>query len=1068
MLRFLFLFVAAVIAVAQTTTGTIVGTIRDSSGAIITGAKIRVTNEGTNIAITVTSNDSGDFVAPNLPAAVYSMLVESPGMRPFTLSGIQLLVKETYRGDIRMEPGALQQNITVTAQTAEVSTDTSSVATVVDQTLVATLPVNGRTLDKLVLLAAGNASDASTSNPLIGGSLHWGGVNFNVDGVTMNDTTNGGAAYSYSTALTTSPSIDTVQEVKVEATNAKAESEGSASITMISKSGTNRFHGSLLEFNRNRIVAARNFFTSDQPLPRYNRNEFGGTFSGPIVKNRIFFFSSYEGLRQRTPRSPSVSLTEPTAAMRQGVFTTSIKDPLAKNALFPNNTLPASRIDPRAQALAAYFPLPNQNVTTGYNYIIDVNNIFNVNRGALRLDYKLTDRDSFAVSLNYSKGDPYFVARGTPPNFGNFSDAGYTTKTGALTYTRIIGSTAVNELRLGYFVLSSVRLGQNIDFNPATLFPDLYGPLPVGGLPTVNITGVSPMSDYGGTTHAPKITTQVTDNFSVVRGAHTIKTGFDFAFNRISATPYALAPAMGSFSFTGKYTGVGFADFLLGYLNQSQRGMPSPNNLFSAPRYSVYVQDDWHVMPRLTVNFGIRYMIQPALSERSGAMSNFDFSTGQLVVETRNGKVSDLAIPRLLNAYPWVGSEAHGWGDSVMRTDKNNVAPRFGFAWRPFTRDSLVVRGAYGIYYAALPAGIGATALASSNPPFSLSEQYNSDSAAAGQIAIPNLTFANPFPGTGTISANPTIYAVDRDARNTLSQQWNLTFERRLPMQTSFRVTYLGNKSTRVPWYQYNMNLPVKMQAGTLQTMRPYQPWADILTLHTQAQSFTNQLQAELTRRMRSGFFWLVNYTLNKTIDNADYSANTSPQNPYNASLDRGIGQLTRIHNFNFSGGYELPFGPGKKFLRRGGLVGKFTGGWMLNTLTTLKSGTPLSVVFTTSTTTWYMHRTNVVGDWHVADPSIDQWFNPKAFAVPPIYTQGNSGRNILFGPWLFDSDLSLIKSTRFLERYTLQFRTEAFNFPNHPSFGPPANSVSSTNIGQIRATSVDNRVLQFGLKLLF
>jgi hypothetical protein len=192
------------------------------------------------------------------------------------------------------------------------------------------------------------------------------------------------------------------------------------------------------------------------------------------------------------------------------------------------------------------------------------------------------------------------------------------------------------------------------------------------------------------------------------------------------------------------------------------------------------------------------------------------------------------------------------------------------------------------------------------------------------------------------------------------------------------------------------------------------------------------------------------------------------PQNPYNASLDRGIGQLTRIHNFNFSGGYELPFGPGKKFLRRGGLVGKFTGGWMLNTLTTLKSGTPFSVIFTTSTTTWYMHRTNVVGDWHVADPSIDQWFNPKAFAVPTIYTQGNSGRDILFGPWLFDSDLSLIKSTRFLERYTLQIRAEAFNFPNHPSFGPPANSVSGTNIGQIRATSVDNRVLQFGLKLLF
>jgi hypothetical protein len=903
---------------------------------------------------------------------------------------------------------------------------------------------------------------------LIGGSLHWGGANFNVDGVTMNDTSNGGAAYSYSTALTTAPSIDTVQEVKVEATNAKAESEGSASISMITRSGTNRFRGSLLEFNRNRVAAARNFFTSDQPMPRYNRNEFGGTFSGPIVKNRIFFFSSYEGLLQRTPRTPSVNLTEPTAAMREGVFPTAIKDPLAKNVPFPNNTIPTSRIDPRSRTLAAFYPLPNQNVTTGYNYILDVNNKFNVNRGALRLDYKVTDRDTLGISLNYSVGDPYFVARGTPPNFGNFSDAGYTTKTGALTYTRIVGPAAVNELRVAYFVLSSVRLGQNTDFNPASLFPDLFTPLPVGGLPTLNVTGISPMSDYGGTTNAPKITPQFSDNFSYIRGNHTFKTGFDFALNRISATSYALAPAMGTFSFTGKYSGVGFADFLLGYLNQSQRAMASPNNLFHNPRYSAYVQDDWHVMPRLTFNFGVRYMIQPAQTERSFGAANFDFATGQLVVQTRGGKVSPLAIPRLLTAYPWVGSEAHGWGESLYLTDKNNFAPRFGFAWRPFAAPHTVVRGAYGIYYGAIPSGIGPSLLSSSNPPFSLSEQFNSDSVAAGQVAIPNLTFANPFPGTGSISANPTINAVDRSPRNTLSQQWNFTIERQLPLKTGLRLTYLGNKSTRVPWYQYNMNLPVQMRAGTLQTMRPYQPWADILTLHTQANSFTNQLQVEATRRMSGGIFWLVNYTFNKTIDNADYSANTSPQYPYNAALDRGLGQLTRIHNFNFTGGYDLPFGPGKRFLHRGGLVGKFTGGWMLNTLTTLKSGPPLSVVFSTTTTTWYTHRTNQVGDWHVEDPSIDRWFNPKAFAVPTIYTMGNTGRNILFGPWLFKSDLSLIKNTRFYERYNVQFRMEAFNFLNHPSFGQPANSVSGTNIATIRATSIENRVVQFGLKLLF
>ena len=1068
MFKVLFVILFACSVQAQTTTGTIVGTVRDSSEAAIPGARIRVINEGAGIAVTAVTNATGYYVVPNLPAATYTVEAESAGMRTVSLTGVQLLLKTTRRCDLRMEPGTVQQSVTVTSQGPEVNSDTSSVGTVVDETQVATLPLNGRTLDNLVLLAAGNSSDGSLSNPKIGGSLHWGGASFNIDGVSMNDTTNGGAAYSYSTALSTAPSVDTVQEVKVEATNAKAESEGSASITMITRSGTNRFKGSLLEFNRNRLAAAKNFFTTDQPLPRYNRNEFGGTFAGPIVKNRVFFFSSYEGLRQRTPRSPSVSLTEPTAAMREGVFTTAIRDPLARNAPFANNTLPASRLDPRSKVLASYFPLPNQNVTTGYNYIIDVNNKFNVNRGALRLDYKVTDRDTLAASLSYSKGDPYFVARGTPPTFGNFSDAGYTTRTGGLTYTRIVNNTAVNEFRLAYFCLSSVRLGQNLDFDAAKLFPDLYGPLPAGGLPTVNITGISPMSDYGGTTRAPKITTEWTDNLSVVRGAHTFRTGFDFAINRVSATSYALAPAMGTFSFTGKYSGVGFADFMLGYLNQSQRAMPSPNDLFRTPRYSAYVQDDWNVRPRLTLNIGLRYMIQPALTERSGAASNFDFATGQLVVETHGGKLPSLAIPRLLKAYPWVGSEEHGWGDNLMRTDGNNFAPRFGFAWRPFMGDKLVLRGGYGLYYSAIPAGIGPTALSSSNPPFSLSEQFNSDSAAAGQIAQPNLTFANPFPGTGAIAANPTIYAVDRDPRNTLSQQWNFTIERQLPFRTGVRVTYLGNKSTRVPWYQYNLNLPAQMRAGTLQTMRPYQPWADILTLHTQANSFTNQLQVEATRRMRAGAFWMVNYTLNKTIDNADYSANTSPQYPYNAALDRGIGQLTRIHNVNITGGYELPFGPGKRFFNHTGLAGKLAGGWMVNTLTSVRSGAPFSVIFATTTTTWYTHRTNVVGEWRVDEPSINQWFNPKAFAAPPIYTMGNSGRNILTGPPVFKSDLSLLKNTKVAERYTLQARLEAFNFLNHPSFGLPANSVSGTNIATIRATSIENRVVQFGLKLLF
>ena len=540
----------ATAALAQITTGTILGTVKDASGAVMAGAKVQIINEDTNISVDIVTNAGGDYVASDLRAAKYSVRAEVPGFRKATVTHIELLLNATVRQDLRLETGMVEQEVTVTAEAPVVNSETSSISSIVDSHAAQNLPLDGRTLDTMVLLTAGLSSD-SASNPRLAGSIYWGGNNYNVDGVSFNDTGNGGAAYSYSTKLTTTPSIDTVQEIRIESNNAKAENEGSAAISMVTKGGGNRLHFTLYEFHRDRALTAKNFFATNQPKPQFNRNEGGVNVTGPIIRNRTFFSASYEGLWSRNGRPANLNLA--TDAIRNGDFgRTAIKDPLSGVA-FPNNVIPSTRIDPRSKQLLTYMPEPNIAVT-GFNYVSNVINVFDVNRGSTRIDHKLTKADSLALSLNYSIGDPYFVTRGTPGNYGNWSDAGYITKSGSLSWTRIVKPNAINDFRVAYFSHASVRLGQNLDFNPATLFPSLFQPLPIGGLPTITITGYTGISDYGGSARSPQITIQLTDNFTITHGSHTFKTGFDMGAMRVATNPSVSGSAFGAFSFHGTKT----------------------------------------------------------------------------------------------------------------------------------------------------------------------------------------------------------------------------------------------------------------------------------------------------------------------------------------------------------------------------------------------------------------------------------------------------------------------------------------------------------------------------------
>ncbi len=1050
----------AAMALAQSTSGTLVGTVLDATGALVAGAKVSVKNEGTGQTVTVSSSDAGAYVAPSLPPAMYTVRVEAAGFRAAESLHVQVPVNATVRIDVKLQAGDLAQVVDVTATAPVLNTENASVATVVDTHAVATLPVNGRTIDRFIVIAPGNTSDSS-SNPKLGGSLHWGGNFFTIDGVAVNDTGNGGASYSYQTALTTLPSIDTIQEFKIEFNNVKAENEGSAAVSIITKSGTNAFHGSLFEFNRNAALAAKQFFATSLPKPPFVRNEFGATMGGPIIRNKTFFFSSYEGLRQRS--STTNTLRYGTAAQRAGNYTglPTITDPLSGQP-FPNNTIPTARLDARSQALLKYVPLPNL-ATTANNYVTNVGNVIDVNRYTARIDHNFNPKHLVSGILTYSKGSPYFVYNGGPNEFGNFSDGGYITKSAAFSHNWTVTPTSLNELRLAYFSHASIRIGQNTTFNPQSLFPSLYGPLPIGGLPTATFNGsYSNITDSGGSDRAPEITRQITDNFSFIRGKHTFKTGLDWGLSSIATNPSAGAAQFGSFAFTGRFSGDSLADFLLGYPNTATRGTPGLVNKLYYTRWGAYIQDDYRVSNKLTLNLGMRYSLQTQPQERDNSWANFDFATGKFVVRSEGGQLPRLALPRLLSAYPYVTSEANGWGSDVLQADHNNFAPRIGFAYRPTANNRTVFRGGYGVFYNIIPVFIGIRQISLSNSPFQLSETF---SAAAG--ATPTLTLDNPFPGGGTISANPNITAVNRKITNTLAQQWNFTIEHEVVSNLGVRLTYLGNKATHVPWYTYERNAPIQQGPGTLQSLRPNQPWGSISTLDTNGNSVTHQLQVEVTRRYKTGLYLQGSFTWNKSIDNVPIAA--SVQNPYAAYLDRGNSESVRGRVAYVSATYDLPFGKGRQYMTSG-VGAAILGGWQLATITQLRSGTPYSVTFSSTQPGWIANRANVVSsDFYPSNQSIAGWFNPSAFAIPTTYTYGNSARNMLWGPGQVIVDMSVLKDIQIVERFKLQFRAEAFNMPNHPSFSNPAANISvPTTVGKITGTSVPSRAIQFGLKLLF
>lgn len=1030
---------------AQSNNAVIVGRVLDSSGAAVPNAQITVTNQGTGISSKGTTAGEGDYTATNLEPGVYSLAVVANGFEQATVHDITLFVNQTARVNVTLHVGNVSTQVVTNATAPLVQSETSSVGEVVDSHQVIQMPLDGRTnIFNLLALAPGVQTTSVSQNPAVSGGTWYGSTNETIDGVSDNDIANERLSPA-------APSLEAIEEFKVIANGSSAEfGHGGAQVLIETKSGTNELHGTLFEFNRNRALAAKNWFAESVPLPPFNRNEFGGSLGGPIMKDKMFFFGSFESLHRITSTTTVDSV--PTAAMKTGNFSgLAAIDMPGTSTPFPNNQIPSSMISSVATALLKFSPDPNLPGISN-NFVYNTPTYEIDNRYSGRVDYQLTPQDKITGRYFYAGDGPYLDGVSGATNlYGNYAGYGSQDQNAGVMYTRVISANMVNQAIAGFQQVRDYRIPQNNTFDPTTIIPGLTEPAPgLGGLPTVTITGYTGFFDQAGAPDRQR-DFQVLDNLSWVLRQHTLKMGFEYQ-RVIDYQEQNPAPARGSFAFNGVYTGNAFADFLLGDTNQTEK---TTEILISEPednRYATFIQDDWTYSPKLTLNLGLRWEYQSPFQNGTGNLANFYPGIGLVLIS---------GIPNpILAGLPVVNGSSVGINRSnYMNKDLHNFAPRIGFAFRPFATANFVVSSSYGIFYNVIGGYVGAFNLPN-NPPFQTVETYT---AAPGNV--PTLTMANPFPGTGTITANPVVNAVARNRVNSYMQQWNLTLEGEVLKDTALRVSYIGNKGTHLD-EQLNLDDPGP-GPGVVQLRRPYQPWSTVNYYTSSIWSITNQLEVGAVRRLRQGMSFQAQYQFTRGFTLQPYGV-VAPTDPFDPALDYGNADFIRRNYVAINYTYDLPFGKNRHFALSGA-ADLLLGGWQLASIASAGTGQPYSVTFTSTVVGWPSSRANLISKNTAGDGTIKEWFNPAAFALPAPYTYGNSQRNSLFGPGIVNWDQAVYKNLTFRERFNLEFRAEFFNILNHPDFDIPASNISvpSTD-GHISDTVNTPRDIQLALRLSF
>jgi hypothetical protein len=1084
---------------AQVERGTIAGTVRDASGGVAVGVDVTVTNVNTGVEYKTKTNDTGEFVAPNLIPGDYSITASLAGFKSLQRKGIVLQVNARVVVDLALEIGEVTQKIEVEASAPMLQSESSAVGTVISRKDVSELPLNGRTVFQLAPLTAGvtngiqsiNANNVdipdnarSKQGLSVNGQMQAANT-YVLDGVYNNQINQG--------LMAILPPLEAIQEFTVETSNFNPEiGRGGGVVNITLKSGTNGIHGQVFEFLRNSALDARNFFDGSH-VPNFVQNQFGVAVGGPIKKNKTFWFFDYQGFRQR--KGQTFITTVPGPNIRNGDFRGTgrpIFDPATFNAAsntrqsFPTDmVIDPSRFSPAAVNVLKFIPPSNDPSGTilanGEAYYFSGASRQNDQTSFdVKIDHRFSDKDQFSGRFSY--GSSHTVLPGAfseqpqyAPSVGGALGSGGAgflngivdnpARNLGLQEIHNFSPTTINEFRAAYIRAGSdaVQLGFGHNYADELGIPGVNVTDNNSGFPGISIGGFGLL---GESPFFPLIEIenvyQVLDNVTFVRGSHTFKAGVDYRKVQRNFTQILGSPA-GSFNFDTSFTadpanpantGNAFADFLLGV--PSSGGLIRNSGLAGLrnTEFGAYWQDTWKVNSKLTLNYGIRYDLFTPQTEEYDRITNFDPVQGILLLPEQGGSNSGFSTRAL------------------TQTDKNNFAPRFGFAYK--LDDKTVVRSSFGMFF--LGQGQAGFQL-SLNPPFVGGTNYTNTPVPqiVNRTLDQGIPTTNPFvPIEDPVGS---LNAFEANNRTGYSQQWSFGIQRQLTNTLVFETNYVGNNSIHV----FDLWDPDQAVLGTgpVEPRRTYYSTipnvTDIRYQEARGTASYNSWQTTVTKRFARGLSFMGNYTWSHAMAQGAgiFGPGASHQDMRNLDADRGLSATDVRHRFVANWLYELPFGAGKPMASgASGVVQQLIGDWQFGGVAGIQSGSPVNV-------TGGAGRPNRSCDGNLSrgERTVDRWFDGNCFPIPDpvpdpvnggVYIPyGNSGGNVIIAPGFVNFDLSLFKSFKVTESKRFEFRSEFFNAFNHTQFGVPQTTANTPLTGRI-LTARDARQIQFALKFIF
>ncbi|HYL34595.1 MAG TPA: TonB-dependent receptor [Bryobacteraceae bacterium] len=1100
---FTLFLLGATLAPAQIDTGSIVGTVKDSTGAVVSGAKVTITNEGTGVNNTTTTNPVGEYVVPSLKVGTYSVSVEKEGFQKVVHSGIILNVQDRKQVDATLALGAVTQQVSVTGDVPLIQTESAAVGQVVAARTIVDLPLNGRQYDQLALLVPGVTVDTPRQRQrgegVFDANGNWGTQNnYMLDGVDNNSFSENIQEGSVQVVL---PSVDSLSEFKLQTRTYDAEFGRNAGsiINATTKSGTNQIHGDVYEFLRNSDLDANNFFLNrvGQPIPEFRQNQFGFTIGGPVYipklyhgRNKTFWFGNYEGTR--IAQGTTSLATVPTPLMRQGNFSeinANVFSPTAAGLgqfgnCIQNKAITSSCIDTSAQKLLSLYPLPNTNRSQegipgsfkGSNYIASPTYLRDMDQGAIRVDQTFSNKDN--VFGRFTTNELDLFQPGIFYNFNPIADGGLNAVAGkvrnrgtsaAFAWTHVFSSNLLNEFRAGFNRMAShsqqIEFGQDVSsqFGSFGVTPN---PVFTGGLPTILVTNYAGLGapQYNPQNQFSQVW-QYRDGVTYIRGSHTFKAGGEW--RRDANSFLDLCCNRGSFSFSGQYTGNAFADFLLGIPTETALETLTIPHLYQNA-LAFFIQDTWKVNQKLTFNYGVRYEYVSPPFERDNRVTNFN--------PALNGGQGGL-----FTASP---SASGTYERTTIQPWKAGIVPRLGLAYQLTSK--LVFRAGGGYFIQGYDRH-GSESMISLNPPF-LVDQDQTYTPSQGPPFLLSQGFPAKYiaPVSITNQAQVAALFIRAQAGNLRPGrvgQASANFEYSVAKNTLLEVGWVGNNAHRL-WRYENINQGILSTPGQPPVL-PFPTFSlpgaptTVEWLDANGNSNYNALQVKLERRFSSGFSYLLSYAWSKGIADAveglstgqiyGYGRSTLPQDVHNMKGNRGLFLGDTPHRFVSSVSYSLPLGKGHRFASS--QVGDYVlGGWQVNAITTYASGQPIDISMATdlSGTTFHQERANCVGNFPFTQ-NVNEWLNPANYGPPARYNFGTCG--VTPGPrtpGLANWDASLFKHFAITEQAYFQLRAEFFNLANTSQFLAPTSALGNPAFGQITGTQVNPRQIQFALKFYF